>query len=971
MLIEKYSCECGSIITNKAKNRHLNTSKHLNFMNNKLKLDDNQLLFINSPIQNAILIGNPGCGKTKTIIEYCIHKYNNNLIQDSSNFFIISFSKKAQLDFITRSKKSTIPEIFNKNNVRTIHSLAASIFYKLYNKKSSSVNSIIVATYKNLLNENNFYIQILENCKFIIVDEAQDLSENQYNLLNLLSIKLNIPLILVGDPNQNIYQFQGGNDKFLLNHETKNVFNLIHNYRSSQQIIDFCNQIRPNNTFPEMICGTNNMNNKPLIFCNTIDKIKKHIIHELTTNRQYELHEIAIIGPVKKSMLSCPNTKSMLSFQNKYVSNVSTGQNKYVSTGLQLICNLLHENKISFIKHFTDPGDIDGNSNKQFTIKQNHVNIITSHGSKGLEFKKTLVINYHTTTQSKKPTQKEYEEFKYLWYVSLSRAKYNLIIYVDCTKYIFWDFFNINKKYYKLFTPYNLGHHEKPKHNVPILPKSSITDIISDNNYFNDNTFYEFNEKFKYTIEKIKLYNIDDIDDILEHYNYSCLYGLFIEKLFMFYYYKNKNDINTFITLEKTRINNIIIMPESFRIIFYHLQNKNIINSDKSVYIPFLDNININLSSKEHEFISILKKESKNKSDFIKVYIENDLFVWDQTYLFSLYDSLLLNNNNENIIFTITLYLYQVENECKYMLKYDFSQHLLSLSNYFIKLDNLTKNYNDFYFQVLKENIHINLVGVIDILHINKIIELKFIQEINEKHIIQVLLYYNNYSINWEIKKDIEIWNLLDGYKYCITFNDNFTNWDLNCFMCKILNIKMKNNIFMLDIETNTINPTIDFTNPTNVEIIDRFVYEYNFNCTVSNGLIKNKYNLTTSHINNITLEDLKYGDDDLTLFKQDMDNINKYCLNPLFIAHNGNRFDFKILIYFDLLNKTNKLLNSLIFFPLYSTNKKKKLIDLYNNILNCNIVQTHRAKEDTMMIVQICNKLKLSYQDIYNMLEN
>ena len=40
----------------------------------------------------------------------------------------------------------------------------------------------------------------------------------------------------------------------------------------------------------------------------------------------------------------------------------------------------------------------------------------------------------------------------------------------------------------------------------------------------------------------------------------------------------------------------------------------------------------------------------------------------------------------------------------------------------------------------------------------NTIIELKFCKNINIKHILQVLLYNNNYNF----KKNMEIWNLYD-----------------------------------------------------------------------------------------------------------------------------------------------------------------------------------------------------------------
>jgi hypothetical protein len=181
----------------------------------------------------------------------------------------------------------------------------------------------------------------------------------------------------------------------------------------------------------------------------------------------------------------------------------------------------------------------------------------------------------------------------------------------------------------------------------------------------------------------------------------------------------------------------------------------------------------------------------------------------------------------------------------------------------------------------------------------------------------------------------------------------------------------MNHNIFILDIETNTINEKIDFTEPSNTEIIDRYVYEYNFNISVSDGLIKNKYTLTTSHINGITNNDLNNSDKDLNKFKNDINIIMKYCNKPLFIAHNGNNFDFKILYYHNILNRDEILtLDTLYLFRLFIKEKNisNKLINLYNNICNKNIIQVHRAKEDTILIVEIIKKLNLSINQLFSL---
>jgi hypothetical protein len=47
------------------------------------------------------------------------------------------------------------------------------------------------------------------------------------------------------------------------------------------------------------------------------------------------------------------------------------------------------------------------------------------------------------------------------------------------------------------------------------------------------------------------------------------------------------------------------------------------------------------------------------------------------------------------------------------------------------------------------------------------------------------------------------------------------------------------------------------------------------------------------------------------------------------------------------------------------------KLIDLYNFVFNTNVEQTHRAKGDTILIVDICKKLNLSPKDLIKMYDN
>lgn len=932
------NCICGTIIKNKKDiKRHLETIKHLTFIKNnsineekktiyenKLLINEDQEKFIKSEIQNCSVYGNPGCGKTTSIVQYCIDKHINNNI-NSNEFMIITFSKTAQMDFIEKGIKTKV-NIFTNKNIRTIHSLSGYIMLKSFGKSSKSLETIVLSCYEHIKNDkiNLLELQLLNSLKFLIIDEAQDINENQYNLACIICEKINVKLILVGDPNQNIYQFQNGTDKYLLNH-SKNIFNLTINYRSTKSIVNLANYLKPHQEL-NIIKTNNEEGEKPYIYCNSMDNIMKHLIEEIK-NTKYKLHEIAIIGSVRKSIF--------------------TEDGEPISIGLTSIINILEDNNIKFNKYFK----IDNESlslKKDKPIIEDHINLLTVHCSKGLEFKKTFVINYHLTTYSRLPSKEQYEDFKYLWYVALTRAKEKLTIYILDNKCIFNNIPNnlINKNNnYKIFK----GSLETKNKSIFF----SVTKIINDKKYFSENKILEFENKFKYTLVKEKLYDINKVN-IIDNDEYSTLYGLYIENIFEFLYHKNNNLIDSYIDKYLKKINETVLIEKKDKKQIY--ENFEIVESLHLIYLN-----GINKKNKK-----LYEKYFKDVDEKIVSYIIENIGCYiNKEYIKNLYKELLSNTNFEKIIFDITLYYYQIENECKFLLKNDFTQHINELNLFVEEINVLTKDLNDFEFQKMINHNNINLLGVLDIVNKNKIIELKFTSSIDIKYIIQVLLYYNLYHHDWINEKDIEIWNLRDGYKYKVIFDNNFTAWDLNCFICDVLDVKMKNNIIMFDLETNITVKRETFNPIEEHEIIDRYFYEYNFNSIVSCGYIKPKTKLNEfiTNLTGITNEDLINADNNYDNIKNDMNKILKYCDKPLFIGHNSNNFDLKVLEYNKILNLENILkADSSIFLRQFNIGcKTNKLIDHYNFIFNTIVEQSHQAKGDTMMIVEICKKLNLT----------
>jgi DNA helicase-2/ATP-dependent DNA helicase PcrA len=78
--------------------------------------------------------------------------------------------------------------------------------------------------------------------QFIQIDEGQDLSKIQFEILNLLVDQNKQNLFIVADDDQSIYAFRGAEPEYILNikdrYDNCNIFKLETNYRSSKNIVE-------------------------------------------------------------------------------------------------------------------------------------------------------------------------------------------------------------------------------------------------------------------------------------------------------------------------------------------------------------------------------------------------------------------------------------------------------------------------------------------------------------------------------------------------------------------------------------------------------------------------------------------------------------------------------------------------------------------------------------------------------------
>ncbi|MBP9043875.1 MAG: ATP-dependent DNA helicase PcrA [Spirochaetes bacterium ADurb.Bin218] len=227
-----------------------------------------------------------------------------------------------------------------------------------------------------LLKENQAIRQeLIDRFNYIFVDEFQDTSHNNFELINIMLPEKGKNLFMVGDDFQSIYKFRGAHVSYFINikkflPEAK-IFMLVTNYRSKKEIVSISNKfIRHNKN-------------------QTKKKIKSHRGK----------------GGVV-SFHKCENALEEIDIIKKIISDYGSSAEIAV----------LYRN--NFQGEFIEK-NVKCNDNVKF---------MTMHSSKGLEFDIVIIAGVNDKIIPDKGS--DIEEERRLFYVALTRAKNNLhIIY--------------------------------------------------------------------------------------------------------------------------------------------------------------------------------------------------------------------------------------------------------------------------------------------------------------------------------------------------------------------------------------------------------------------------------------------------------------------------------------------------------------------------------------------------------------
>ena len=160
---------------------------------------------------------------------------------------------KTYLKQISEYKQNFVtPEVLLDSNIDTEVEFAK--IYEAYNnmmlsQRALDFDDILLYAYRIFIERPQIAKSYTRLYKYIFIDEAQDLNEAQYKVITALCKDFQ-NIMMVGDPAQSIYGFNGSNSEFMTKHFKRDYkpteFKLVENFRSTRKIIDVAKKIHTN-----------------------------------------------------------------------------------------------------------------------------------------------------------------------------------------------------------------------------------------------------------------------------------------------------------------------------------------------------------------------------------------------------------------------------------------------------------------------------------------------------------------------------------------------------------------------------------------------------------------------------------------------------------------------------------------------------------------------------------------------------
>lgn len=461
-------------------------------------LDEFQQSAVDSSNSQLLITAGPGSGKTTVLTRRIAHLIKDQNITPES-FLAITFTRRAAGEMRERLGR-ILGEKSEAINIHTFHSLCFSILKNNYEKaglnedftvmseqekslcddeellkNALSFDDLILFTVKLLEENPEILTQYKERFKYVSVDEFQDIDEHQYKLIRLL-VPPNGNIFVIGDPNQAIYGFRGGNSKFFEkfkeDYPNTVTINLKNNYRSTNSIVDASNQMincfnivsvfdKPHEKITIHTAPTDKAEAE--FIASTIEKlIGGHSFFSIDSERSdgeeydYSFSDFAILyrtstqlppilEALKRTGMPFVKLSNDLLCEQKPIRNLLKRIDRSKPVNEQFVKlseefkDKIDENVLKYLidlsKNFTDKNDFLHEVSvlteaDTLDERADRIRLMTLHASKGLEFKCVFLagLENEIIPLYRAKESHEIEEERRLLYVGMTRAKERLFL---------------------------------------------------------------------------------------------------------------------------------------------------------------------------------------------------------------------------------------------------------------------------------------------------------------------------------------------------------------------------------------------------------------------------------------------------------------------------------------------------------------------------------------------------------------
>ena len=264
-----------------------------------------------------------------------------------------------------------------------------------------------------------------QRCRWLLVDEYQDINLAQYRLSRLLAAGDAPNLMVIGDPDQAIYGFRGADstyfDRFRQEFPKATLVRLSRNYRSTETILSASNQVIGHNSRQERQPLQSGRKGPA--------KITTAVLSTPAAEAEYVVRQIEkLLGGTSHYILDSGRVESRTPAGEEGALSLGDVAILYRLHNLaQPVANALEKAGLPFQKAGQEPvRETDG---LDFTVEK--ISLLTMHAAKGLEFKVVFVIGLEEGVLPYVPPNKapaEVAEERRLFFVALTRAKRHLFL---------------------------------------------------------------------------------------------------------------------------------------------------------------------------------------------------------------------------------------------------------------------------------------------------------------------------------------------------------------------------------------------------------------------------------------------------------------------------------------------------------------------------------------------------------------